>query len=275
VARPAAPPPALSDTVVPAVPAGRPPAPARTTARPTLPGPAGPALAVVIDDVGPDAAAARALVALDGPLTIAFLPYAEGLPPLVDAARARGHEVFVHLPMAPEGPADPGPNALVTGLAEAELRARTRWAIGRVPAATGVNNHMGSRLTADAAAMAPVMDEIARAGLVFLDSRTSPRSVAEQIARARGLAATSRDVFLDNIAEPAAIVAALDEAERIARARGSAVAIGHPYPATLAALRAWLPGARARGLRLVRTSELVRLREACGATGCAALARGA
>lgn len=266
-----------------AAPATR-PAAARVAARtaPTQPVPppaspgTGPAVAIVIDDVGPNAAAARDAAALEGPLTLAYLAYAEGLPALIADARRRGHEIFLHLAMAPEGDADPGPKALMAGLDEAELRTRTRWAIGRVEGAVGANNHMGSRLTAEPRAMAAVMDELARTGLVFLDSRTTSRSVAEQAARERGLATTGRDIFLDNTALTPAITAELDHAERIARERGTAVAIGHPYPQTLQALRAWLPAARARGVRLVTASEVMRLRVCAGGDGeaCARVARG-
>src|SRR5690606_31671632 len=120
--------------------------------------------------------------------------------------------------------------ALLAELPAAELRARTAWAIGRVPGVVGVNNHMGSRLTADAAAMRVVMDEIARHGLAFVDSRTTSRTVAEAVALERGIPAAGRDVFLDNDRDEAAITRQLDLALRIARKAGTAIAIGHPYP---------------------------------------------
>jgi polysaccharide deacetylase 2 family uncharacterized protein YibQ len=278
-AAPATPPPAAASPAPPTVearaaPASPPPPEAGPPAPPPQPlAVPAPMLAVIIDDVGPDRGAARALARLEGPLTLSYLGYAPHLPPVVAAARERGHEIFLHLGMEPLGHADPGPRALLAGLPAAELRARTAWAIGRVPGATGVNNHMGSRLTADPAAMRVVMDEIARHGLVFVDSRTTARSVAEAVALEQGLPAAGRDVFLDNERTEAAIRRQLDQAERIARRAGTAIAIGHPYPETIRALARWLPQARARGLRLVPASAVVALRHCAvvgPGTGCGA-----
>ena len=119
---------------------------------------------------------------------------------------------------------------------------------------------MGSRFTADRGAMQPVLAELGARGLYFIDSRTTAATVAADMARAAGLPAASRDVFLDNETVAAAVRARLAEAETIARRRGSAIAIGHPHDATLAALAAWLPEARARGFTLVPASAVVRLR---------------
>lgn len=233
---------------------------------------AAPALAVMIDDLGHDPRAARRAIDLPGRLTLAFLPYGHALPELAAAAATRGHDVFLHLPMEPEGPDDPGPNALLTGLDPAELARRLAWAFEQVPGAVGVNNHMGSRATRDPDLMVPVLREIHRRGLAFIDSRTSPLSVAGATAGRLGLPHAARDVFLDNDPTPAAVRARLDEAERFARRDGTALAIGHPYPSTLAVLAEWLPGARTRGVELVTARELI-AREGCGdvfAVGAAA-----
>jgi polysaccharide deacetylase 2 family uncharacterized protein YibQ len=224
------------------------PPPARTT---------DPVLAIVIDDLGPAQALTRRAIHLPRPVTLAFLPYAEGLGGLAAAAKANGHEVFLHLPMEPEGDEDPGPNAILVGLEPRELSRRLAWAFDRLPQATGVNNHMGSRATSDPAAMLEVLGEVSRRGLAFVDSRTSPLSVGNALAERLGLSHAARDVFLDNEPSPAAIRRRLDEAERLARRRGQALAIGHPYPATLAVLEDWLPRAEARGVRPVRASDLI------------------
>lgn len=218
------------------------------------------ALAIVLDDLGPSGPATRRAIALPAPLTLAFLPYAELTGMLAREARAAGHEVFVHLPMEPVGSEDPGPMALLAGLPEEELRRRLLWAIGRVPGAAGVNNHMGSRLTADVRAMTLVVRELDRLGLPFVDSMTTGASVAASLALASGLPTTARDVFLDNDPTPAAIRARIEQAERLARRSGSALAIGHPYPTTLQVLADWLPRARERGLRLVTATQLIELR---------------
>jgi polysaccharide deacetylase 2 family uncharacterized protein YibQ len=236
-----------------------------------------PVLAIVIDDLGPALALTRRSIRLPRPVTLSFLPYAADLDALAAAAKANGHEVFLHLPMEPEGEEDPGPNAILVGLEPGELSRRLAWAFDRLPQATGVNNHMGSRATSDPAAMLEVLREVSRRGLAFVDSRTSPLSVGSALAERLGLPHAARDVFLDNDPSPAAIRRRLDEAERLARRRGQALAIGHPYPATLAVLEDWLPRAEARGVRPVRASDLIARQRcrpatipvsACGGSAC-------
>ncbi|MCS6878661.1 MAG: divergent polysaccharide deacetylase family protein [Geminicoccaceae bacterium] len=223
---------------------------------------------MILDDLGLDTEATRRAIRLPAPLTLSFLPYGRDTPALAREARAAGHEVFVHLPMEPRGGEDPGPMALLFGLPREELRRRLLWAIGRVPGAVGANNHMGSRLTADARAMAEVMSELARLSLTFVDSMTTPASLAGAIARANGVPAIARDLFLDHDPAPASIRARLAEAERIARTFGTAVAIGHPRATTLAALAEWLPSLAARGVGIAPATTVVELR------GCRGPGRG-
>jgi len=219
--------------------------------------PAGrPMVAVVIDDMGLDRRRSAAAAALPAPLTLSFLAYAEALEQQVARARASGHEILIHLPMQPEGPADPGPRALTIGLSEAELIARVRSAIDAVPFAVGVNNHMGSRFTSDAAGIGVVVRELASQGLLFLDSRTSGRSQGVVEARRAGLPPLARDVFLDDTDERAAIERQLAQLEREARRKGFAIGIGHPRDRTLAALGPWLASLGARGLVAVPLSRI-------------------
>jgi polysaccharide deacetylase 2 family uncharacterized protein YibQ len=223
--------------------------------------PGRPRIAIVLDDLGPGRAAARRTIALPGPLTLAFLPYAEGLEALTAEARAAGHELLVHLPMEPLDLAhnNPGPNALMTALDAAEIERRLDWALARFEGYVGLNNHMGSAFSTHTPGLAVVMEQLHQRGLLFLDSRTVGGSLAEAMALGAGVPALGRDVFLDNDAEePAAIWAQLRLVERIARERGQAVAIGHPHPATLEALAAWLPELEAAGFALVPVSALVR-----------------
>jgi hypothetical protein len=221
--------------------------------------PAGRALvAVIIDDMGIDRRHAQAAVALPGPLTLAYLPYAGDLPAQTRAARAAGHELLVHVPMEPEQAAATVPAiALSADLEPVEVARRLAWALGRFDGFVGVNNHMGSRFTADPAHLRPVLQELKRRGLLFVDSRTSSRSAASDIARALRLPFASRDVFLDHDDDATSIRERLREVEEIARSRGHAVAIGHPRERTLAALRAWLPTLADRGLVLVPISAIV------------------
>jgi polysaccharide deacetylase 2 family uncharacterized protein YibQ len=227
--------------------------PRKDPRRPTT----GARLAIIIDDLGPAEGLTRKAIALPRPLTLAFLPYARDLPQLTAAARARGHEIFLHLPMEPVGSPDPGPNAILVDLEPDEFRRRLNWAFNRMPLATGLNNHMGSRATADPEVMLKVLQEVRRRGLNFVDSRTSPLSVADGLAAQLQIPHVARDVFLDNNPTTGAILVQLTLAERLARQQGHAVAIGHPYPATLAVLAKWLPEAEVRGIRIVRAQDLI------------------
>jgi polysaccharide deacetylase 2 family uncharacterized protein YibQ len=224
-------------------------------AAPTKPGPR---LAIVIDDLGLDAAATRKIADLPPPLTMAFLPYARDLPSQTLNARLKGHELLVHLPMEPSHNNDPGRNALLTGLPQAELMERLKWNLSRFSGYVGVNNHMGSRFTADADAMAPVISELKARGLLFLDSRTTNATVGDQMATAAGVPHVARNIFLDNEKEVSAIRQQLLAAENVARKSGAAVAIGHPYKETLAALKAYIPEAKARGIVFAPVSALAK-----------------
>lgn len=223
-----------------------------------------PVLAVVIDDMGLDRKRSARVVRLPGPLTLSWLPYAADLPEQARAARVAGHELMLHMPMEPVGSADPGPDALRVGLETPELLRRLDAALGRFEGYIGVNNHMGSRFTADAAGMAPVLADLKRRGLVWLDSRTTPRTVGPGLARDLRMPHVGRDVFLDNEQSAAAVRVELARLEGIARRSGAAIAIGHPHDATIEALAAWLPDVQKRGFALVPVSAIVKARHAGG-----------
>ena len=222
-----------------------------------------PMIAVVIDDLGLRRQATRAAIALPGPLSLAFLAYAEDLDDQAASARAAGHELLLHQPMEPEGAQDPGPDALLTSLSGRENVARLTAALDRLPQVVGINNHMGSRFTASSVALEPVLRTLQRRGLLFLDSRTTGESVGLATARRLGVPSVGRDVFLDHRASAGRpyVERQLAEAEAIARESGAAVAIGHPHAATLDALRDWIPALQARGFQLVPISAVVQARQ--------------
>ncbi|MBO6781860.1 MAG: divergent polysaccharide deacetylase family protein, partial [Alphaproteobacteria bacterium] len=262
-ARPAAPPESASPAVAPpsevAAAPPRPLPPWRKNAVPADVRAGQPMIAIVIDDMGIDRARSARTVALPAPLTLAYLAYAGDLEAQTAAARTAGHELLVHVPMEPGTAAtDPGPNALLTGLSDAELRRRIAWNLAQFDGYVGINNHMGSKATGDTSLMAPVMDELARRGLLFLDSRTAASTVAERTARATGIPALRRDVFLDHDPSPIAVRAALLDLEKVAEQQGFAIAIGHPKDATIAALAEWLPDVRSRGFAVVPVSAVAR-----------------
>ncbi|CAO3418931.1 divergent polysaccharide deacetylase family protein [Azospirillum argentinense] len=220
--------------------------------------PGKPAIAIVIDDMGVDRKRSNRTVSLPAPLTLAWLPYAHELPAQARAARAAGHELMLHLPMEPSGSADPGPQALRVSLDKGEILRRTKVALDSFDGYVGVNNHMGSRFTADSAAMAPVLGEIARRGLLWLDSRTTAKSAGLTLAREFQMPFAGRDIFLDNEMTVSAVRGQLAKTEQVARRQGYAIAIGHPHDATIDALASWMPEVQKRGFVLVPVSAVVR-----------------
>ncbi|KAA0682669.1 divergent polysaccharide deacetylase family protein [Azospirillum brasilense] len=226
--------------------------------------PGKPAIAIVIDDMGVDRKRSNRTVSLPAPLTLAWLPYAHELPAQARAARAAGHELMLHLPMEPSGSADPGPLALRVSLDKGEILRRTKAALDSFDGYVGVNNHMGSRFTADSAAMAPVLGEIARRGLLWLDSRTTAKSAGLTLARELQMPFAGRDIFLDNEMTVSAVRGQLAKTEQVARKQGYAIAIGHPHDATIDALASWMPEVQKRGFVLVPVSAVVRAHHAGG-----------
>ena len=147
-----------------------------------------PVIALVIDDMGMDRKRSARVIGLKGPLTLSYLAYADGLDGQTAAARTAGHELLLHIPMEPGSKlVDPGPNVLLRGMKSAELKRRLKWSFDRFGSYVGVNNHMGSKFTADATAMAVVMEEIKSRGLMFLDSRTTAATVGGVLARRMGV----------------------------------------------------------------------------------------
>jgi hypothetical protein len=219
--------------------------------------PEGAYLAVVVDDLGRSVADVHRLAALGVPLSYAVLPFESRTAEVAAELERLGAEVLLHLPMEGRDGADPGPGALRVGMDAAALAAATREALAAVPRAAGVNNHMGSVLSADASSMRVVLRELAGRGVFFLDSRTTADSVAYPAARELGLAAAERDVFLDPVLEPEAIRAQFHRLLDVARREGSAIAIGHPHPATLEVLAEEVPRALELGYTFVPVSDLL------------------
>ena len=217
-----------------------------------------PTITVVLDDLGVDRKRTARAIGLPAPLTLSFLTYASGLERQAASARDSGHELLVHVPMEPVGKnVDPGPNVLEIGMDSDVIRQRLDWGLNRFSAYVGVNNHMGSRFTANRDGMAVVMAELKRRGLLFLDSRTTGATVGPALAREYQVPLAQRNVFLDNVNTIAAVNARLEETEELARRRGFAVAIGHPRDATLKALEKWLAALPERGFVLVPLSAII------------------
>jgi polysaccharide deacetylase 2 family uncharacterized protein YibQ len=237
------------------------PAVAATTApvppAPFAPGFTGPRIAIVLTDVGDDPAQARAAIAALPPaIGLAFTPYPD-VRALARAAKADGHEVIAGLPMQPKSwpRVSPGINTLTVDADGAENVRRLDWALARVEGATGVTGIMGSAFTEREAALQPVLAEVGKRGLAYLDARASARSAGVVTARAAGVRAAANDRFLDEGGRIADHLAAL---EAHAKREGSAIGYARPLPATIAALQAWAPTLDAKGMLLVPPSSLAK-----------------
>lgn len=197
-----------------------------------------PLIAIVIDDIGPARHNSLKAIDLAPPLTLAFLPYAERVKPLVKSASQRGHEIMLHMPMEPMDLSnDPGPGYLRAGDDPIPNLIKN---LSAMDGYIGINNHMGSRFTSDKKAMGMVLSELQKRQLLFLDSRTTADSVVpDWIATHPDQAILERDIFLDHHRSVGNITDSLQQLERIARDHGTAVGIGHPYPETIAALTTW------------------------------------
>ncbi len=225
-----------------------------------------PIIAIVLDDVGVNRAHAEQAIALPPEITLAFMTYASHVGDMAKRARAKGHELMVHVPMEPlSNEIDPGPKALRIGYTEAEILERLRWGLDQFDGYVGINNHMGSRFTQDERGMRVVIEELKRRNLLFLDSKTISTSVGDRLAAQLGVAHVARDVFLDDDMSSDAVLRQLALAERVARENGQAIAIGHPHPNTIAAIKAWLPRAKAEGFIVAPLSTVAKLR--LGASG--------
>lgn len=217
-----------------------------------------PRLAIIIDDCGQWLDTERGFIGLGVPLTMSVLPHVRYTAQIARDASAAGKGVMLHLPMEPRSGADPGPGRITTAMDDTAITAQVREDLDAVPLAAGVNNHEGSAATEDARVMRDVAAVLAERHVFFIDSRTSAATVAERAASAAGVPTARRNVFLDDVADVAATEQQLRSAVEIAKAHGSAIAIGHPRPTTLTAVRALLPELQHDGIALVLASELVR-----------------
>lgn len=217
-------------------------------------------IGLIVDDLGNSLRDGERATRLPGAVACAVLPHTAHARELAERAHAAGKEVLLHLPMEAREPAEPGPGQIDSRMPPPEVRATLDYDLTTVPHAIGVNNHMGSLLTAHRAAMTGLMHELRQRRLFFVDSRTTADSIAAGVAQTQGIPVLVRDVFLDDDPAPEAVAAQLARLERRARRDGYALGIGHPYPATLATLEQWIPQLAARGVELVPlTTRLAQL----------------
>jgi polysaccharide deacetylase 2 family uncharacterized protein YibQ len=213
-------------------------------------------LALIIDDCGQWLDTERGFIALPIDLTLSVLPDVRFNHMIEREAADANKGVMLHLPMETLSGLNPGPGKITTEMDDQAIEATVEHDLGDVELARGVNNHEGSKATANVRVMTDLMTVLARSDRFFIDSKTNGASVAEQIATQRGVATAGRDVFLDNRADVAYTEGQLRIAVAIAKRDGSAIAIGHPRPTTLAAVRAMIPELQADGVTFVQVKEL-------------------
>ncbi len=219
------------------VPSSLPPRPSRPKIRVSTP-----MVAILIDDMGYSIRMDNALLSLKAPLSFSFLPGAPHTTMMARKARHMGRDILVHLPLEPLNPRiNPGPGSLRLDMDPDTMLTILRRDLDAVPGATGVNNHMGSKFTANRKAMRFILTEIKRHDLFFVDSRTSKDSVAYATARSMGIPTAERSVFLDHDPRQEAIKKEVKRLIKLSRKRGQVLAIGHPLPNTWKVLQEELP----------------------------------
>ena len=218
-------------------------------------------ISIIIDDMGYSLDRGEQAIAIPAPLTYAILPNSTHARSLATKAFAAGKEVMVHLPMENTAQIPMAHGALTSAQPKDDFLRAIYQSLDRVPHATGINNHMGSALTQEPQAMRWLMEAIKDRQMYFIDSRTTPDTIAFTTAQSHQLRAASRDIFLDNEKSIHAIDRSFQQLLRLARRKGTAIAIGHPHPITLAYLAMALP--KIENIKVVSISELIteRVRE--------------
>jgi polysaccharide deacetylase 2 family uncharacterized protein YibQ len=217
----------------------------------------GPRIAIVVSGLGIGASGTtEALAKLAGPVTLGFAPYGTDVDRWVARARGEGHEVLLQVPMEPfDYPDnDPGPQTLLSALRPEQNVDRLHWFMSRFAGYVGITNYMGARFTATDQAIAPVVREAAKRGLIYFDDGSSPRSLTGQIAGASNGAFAKADVQLDVVPTPTEIDAALGRLEALARERGVAVGVATSLPVSIDRISRWIKASEARGIVLVPIS---------------------
>ena len=222
-------------------------------------GPEAPKIAIIVNGLGVSSnGTAQALAKLPAAVTLGFAPYSTDLERLISRARGEGHEVLLQVPMEPfDYPDnDPGPQTLLTSLAADQNIDRLHWLMSRFKGYVGISNYMGARFTATDPALAPILREVAKRGLLYIDDGSSPRSLAGQIAGANNMPFAKADVVLDAVPMPNDIDRALTRLETIAAERGFAVGVASALPSSVDRIAAWVKAVEARGFSLVPVTSV-------------------
>ena len=219
-----------------------------------------PQIAFIIDDLGYEKDIAEKLMALNFPITLSILPFLQYSEYIAEQGNIQNMEIMLHLPMeAKNSSANPGPGAIKSCMSENEIKQRVKDSIDSVPYISGMNNHMGSKITEDKRIMSYVFEEIKRidSNLFFIDSKTSKNSIAYDLAREIGLGALERTVFLDNEDDMDYIKEQLLKAKELSLKKGQVIVIGHDRINTYYVLKRMVPEIVKEGIEIVFVSTLV------------------
>ncbi|MFN2357796.1 MAG: divergent polysaccharide deacetylase family protein [Desulfotignum sp.] len=214
-------------------------------------------IALIIDDIGYDKKIAMDLHALEPNISFSVLPWSPFGRVISGMLEDRGAEIMLHLPMEPvEYPeVNPGPGALLASMPPDVLIAQLEKNMMDISGISGVNNHMGSMLTTQANQMNQIFTILKKRNLFFIDSRTAKHSQCRASARLLQIRFAERDVFLDNFQDVAYISGQFAQLKKIAEKHGTAIGIGHPYPATLETLKNELPKLKGK-MKIIRASQV-------------------
>ena len=234
--------------------------PVKKPVKSTTPAKHRPLVAIIIDDLGYDKRIAKKFCNLNAVLTLSILPHSPFQETIAHLSKEKGFDIMLHLPMEPvEYPdVNPGPGTLLTSMTPDQLARQLENDLDAVPFIKGVNNHMGSKMTAASSQMYQIFTILKKRGLYFVDSRTTPQTLCKPSARLFQIPFAQRDVFLDHRQETRFIRRQEKELIRIARRNGYAVGIGHPHSVTYKVLQEMLPDLQ-KAVQLVPASQVVHL----------------
>ena len=216
-------------------------------------------VAIIIDDLGWNKESADALLNIDAPICFAILPHLPFSKIIADEAGLKHRDVLLHLPMEPYGypHKDPGIKPLTDDMNKNDIEALIKDYISEIPHIVGINNHMGSKFTENERGMRYVMEILKDKNLFFIDSFTTPKSLAYQTAKTLGVKTARRQVFLDNEEDEEYIKGQIEKLIIIAQRDNFAIGIGHPHPQTINVLQKMVPLMKEKGIEIVPVSELV------------------
>jgi polysaccharide deacetylase 2 family uncharacterized protein YibQ len=217
-------------------------------------------LAIIIDDMGTTLQEARTLAGIGVPLTFSIIPGLAHYRDVATFAASSGIEIMIHIPMQSKGWPERRleANGLLVSMDDSDLVKRVEGFADNIPKAVGANNHTGSEFTEHEDKMRAVLETLKGRGLYYVDSVTSPKTVGMRLAKELGMKSGRRQVFLDNEQDETYILGQLNQAVRLAKRSGSAIAICHPHPVTIKTLAAALPGLEKQGITFVPVSRLVK-----------------